>query len=347
MAGFFNQFLQQLGTGDTIKDYQHAARTFVDGLYRLGPKSTALFHVFIDVNPSVAIMDQNTQIEIGLMAKSINLPKYTIKTKTYNAYNRKNIAQESITYEPITITFHDDSANVVRNFWYDYFSYYYRDSDHQEPLYLADHKYEKRNTQQWGFTPKQTSLTGTPNYINAIRIYSLHQKSFSSYTLIRPTITSFQHGEHTMGEYNLLEHSMQISYEAVHYATGPVSDGTVMGFSVIHYDHTPSPLNSVGGGTHSILGPGGFVQGAGDVIKNLNEGNLGAAALGALRTYNNIKKSDVKQVASAEFKQIAMNVLRGQNSTSPVFVPTAQSVLDGLAKATNSQKRKNDGRIDL
>jgi hypothetical protein len=116
MANFWNSFAQQLGRGDNVKDYQHAARTFVDGLYRLAPKYQTLFHVFIDLNTTVASTDQNSQIEIGLMAKNVTLPKYTVQNKIYNAYNRKTINQERINYDPVTMVFHDDSQNIVRDF---------------------------------------------------------------------------------------------------------------------------------------------------------------------------------------------------------------------------------------
>lgn len=333
MAGFFNQFLKELGKGDEIHDWQHASRTFVDSLYRLSPKIGSVYHVFMDLNPIIAQVDQNSQIEIGMMAKAVSLPKFTVQNKIYNAYNRKNIAQERINYDPLSITFHDDSADVVRNFWYGYYAYYYRDADHQEALYNQDHKYKKRQEQAWGFTP--LSSAGTPNYINAIRIYSLHQKSFSSYTLIRPTIQSFQHGQHTAGEYTPLDHTMTVAYEAVQYATGPVSQGTVLGFNTIHYDHSPSPLTSLGGGTQSILGQGGLVQGAGDVITNLQNGNFVGAALGGLRTTNNFKNMNLKTVGGAELAQLGKDILRGQNPMSTVFVPTAASINRGIAKAVN------------
>lgn len=333
MAGFFNQFLQQLGTGDEIHDWQHASRTFVDSLYRLSPKIGTVYHVFVDLNPVVSQVDQNSQIEIGMMAKSVALPKFSIATKTLNAYNRKNIVQEKINYDPLSITFHDDSADVVRNFWYEYYSYYYRDADHQEAVYGQDHKYNKRQTQNWGYTPLNTS--GTQNFINAIRIYSLHQKRFSSYTLIRPTITNFQHGQHAAGEYTPMEHTMTVAYEAVKYAAGPVSDGTVMGFNTIHYDHSPSPLTSLGGGTTSILGPGGLVEGAGDAVTDLANGNYVGAALGGFRTAKNFKNTDIKKVTGAELTQLGKNILTGQNPLSTVFVPTAGSINAGIAKAVN------------
>jgi len=331
MSNFWNGFLQQLGTGDIVKDYQHGARTFVDGVYRLSPKYQSLFHVFIELNNNLAItIDRNSQIEIGLMAKSVTLPKYSIQNKIYNAYNRKTINQERINYDPVTITFHDDSANVVNKFWAAYYQYYYRDADHVPSLYEMPHRYTPRQEQNWGFSPQSNTIE---NFIRSIKIYSLHQKQFTGYTLVRPTITSFQHGEHTAGEYAPMESSMQISYEAVLYESGAVSSNTVNGFAEIHYDQSPSPLSSVGGGTNSILGPGGLVEGVSDVINNLSSGNFLGAALGAVRTANNVKNSDLKAVAAGELEQLGKDILRGQNPMSPIFVPTASSVKTGLAKA--------------
>lgn len=336
MAGFFNQFLSQLAAGDQIKDYQHAARTFVDGLYRLSPKIGTMYHVFIDLNPMVAQTDQNSQIEIGLLAKNVALPKFSIQTKTLNAYNRKNIVQERVNYDPISFTFHDDSSDIVRDFWYGYYSYYYRDSDHEESLFHQDHKYKPRQEQNWGFTPASSSSTNTPAYINTIRIYSLHQKYFSSYALIRPTITAFGHGQHTAGEYEPMEHQMTVAYEAVRYETGAVTAGTVQGWNVMHYDNTPSPLNSIGGGTTSILGPGGLVQGIDSTITNLANGNYVQAALGAARTANNFKNTNIRNVAGAELATLGRNILRGQNPLSPIFVPTAGQINQGISKAINA-----------
>lgn len=341
MAGFFNQFLKQIATGDKIHDWQHASRTFVDSLYRLSPKVGTAYHVFMELNPVVSQVDQNSQIEIGMMAKSVTLPKFSVTTKTYNAYNRKNIAQEKINYDPLTIAFHDDSADVVRDFWYGYYSHYYRDADHNEVVYRQDHKYNKRQQQNWGYTP--LSSKSAQNYINAIRIYSLHQKEFSSYTLINPTITSFQHGIHQSGEYTPMEHTMTVAYEAVQYATGAVSNGTVLGFNTIHYDNSASPLTSLGGGTSSILGPGGLVEGAGSVITNLQNGNYIGAALGGFRTANNFKKMDLKKVAGSELAQLGKNVLSGKNPLSTIFVPTAGSINQGIAKAVNALPSGSSG----
>ena len=67
MAGFLNQFFQGVSTGSDLKDYQHAARTFIDGLYRLGPKSGAMFHVFIDVNAQIYKQDRANTSRLYVM----------------------------------------------------------------------------------------------------------------------------------------------------------------------------------------------------------------------------------------------------------------------------------------
>ena len=332
MAGLFSNFFQQALTGPNLRDYRHGQRTFVDSLYRLSPKYTHLFHVYFDLNPSVASVTQNEQIEIGMMAKTADLPKFSITQKTYNAYNRKNIAQDKINYDPVRFTLHDDSADVVRNFWYDYYSYYYRDADYSEEMYRMQHKYSLRQQKGWGFSPKADSP-----YLTAIRIYSLHQKQFSAYNLINPIITDFAHGQHQQGSNDVMQHEMTIAYEAVQYAYGTVSNGTVQGFNVMHYDNTPSPLSSLGGGTRSILGPGGLVDTIGGTLTNLNQGNYLGAAFTALRGAQSWKGADLKEIATGEALQVGQNILRGSNPTSQFFVPTASSVNASQSRAIPSQ----------
>jgi len=334
MANILNSIFQGLTAEPELRDYQHAARTFVDSNYRLSPKLQNLFHISIQLNTFATRDPQNpnSPIELGLLAKTATLPKFTIQNKVLNSYNRKNVVQEKVNYDPITITFHDDSADVVRNFWQNYYYYYFRDSDHSATLYNQDYKYVPRSEQNWGFTPNGSNAQ---NYINTITIYSMHQKRFSSYTMFRPTITSFAHGQHTQGEYLPLEHSMTFVYEAVQYQSGSVSSSTVTGFDLLHYDNTPSPLTSLGGGTTSIFGQGGLIQGTNDVISDITNNNFGAAAISTLNISNNFSNQNLSTIATAELTATAQNILRGQNTQSTIFVPTASSVQNGLATAVN------------
>lgn len=321
--------LNSIGQGDSMRDYKHASRTFVDSLYRLAPKSSTLYHVFMDITPGLAnggVMNQTSQIETGLMAKSVALPKFNIATKTYNAYNRKIIQQEKINYDPVSFTFHDDSADVVLNFWKDYYSYYFRDSDYTIDTYNYDSKYQQRQQQNWGFSPRVANSGNRP-YLNTIQIYSLHQKRFSSYVLVRPIITSFGHGQHEAGEYTPMEHQMTVAYEGVLYSSGPVSNGTVLGFDQIHYDNRTSPL----------VGPAGVVRNALDIVNGIQNGDLGSTVNNVFGILNQpaVNNPNMVPVPSTNLLSLGASILRGQNTQSTIFAPTSAGVVAGLSTSVS------------
>jgi hypothetical protein len=280
-----NKFLTPAGE-TVIRDYRHAARIFTDDNFRLSPKYGFLFYVEFDFNPLITnISDQTLQYksmgsgnsparELGMLVKSATLPKFTIDTKTHNAYNRKNIVQNSIKYDPVQISFHDDQSDNVRNFWYDYYSFFFRDPDYADATYNTPHKYASRPSFDWGYSPRRptvgTNLNGQQayQYIQAIRIYSLYQKNFSEYQLVNPTITAFKHGDHVNGETSLLSHEMTIQYETVKYLTGYTTANNAGGFVDLHYDNTPSPIAPSEGTDLVDNGQGGYSR-APDQITDL------------------------------------------------------------------------------
>jgi hypothetical protein len=202
--------------------------------------------------------------ELGMLVKSATLPKFTIDTKTHNAYNRVNIVQNKIKYDPVQIVFHDDQSDNVRNFWYDYYSFFFRDPDYADSTYNTPHKYQSRPSFDWGYSPRRpvvgTNLNGHQpyQYIQAIRIYSLYQKNFSEYQLVNPTITAFKHGDHVNGETSLLSHEMTIQYETVKYLTGYSTSNNAGGYIDLHYDTTPSPIAPANGTNLIDNGNGGY-----------------------------------------------------------------------------------------
>ena len=315
-----NNFLQQLQNGDDVKDYAHASKTFVDGGTRLHPKHSFSYHVFFDINPDVSSVigrAQTETIEAGMLVKEVQLPKYTLDVKKYNSYNRTNLVQTKINYDPVTIQFHDDMANVVRELWYDYYSYYYNDAQQVESIYKQEYKYSPGSPLAFGYSNEAT----IPFFI-AIRIYQLHQKQFSEYTLINPVITNLEHGTQSSSSSDPVDTSMIIQFETVKYAKGYVSGNSVKGFGDLHYDQSPSPLTPLGGGTNSIVGPGGLLDTAGSISSDLAEGNLLGAGLTALRAAQNFKGADLKQIASSEFKTGIKDVLAGKNPAQRFHIPT-------------------------
>lgn len=356
MPSIFDGFLKQVVRGDSIKDYKHANRLFVDNNYELSPKYTWLFHVFFDLNPELSAINQTEQTETGMLVKSADLPKFRIDNKTYNNYNRPSIVQTKVKYEEINITFHDDSANLARKLWFDYYNYYYRDMDnnYSDATGALNDVYKRSNKQvlgqrnlynRFGYSPRQNSANGT-QYINAIRIYSLHQKRFSEYTLINPVITAYRHGSHVNGQEGTLENVMTISYESVLYAGGAAS--FARGFADLHYDKSPSPLTVAGGGTNSILGPGGLVSAFSEVITDGTNKSWGSAAFKLARSYEKNKNTDFRNLARGELIQSFTNILRQSPTgtvtrTSPnaTFIPyrgvnsaAGPSVQSGLATQT-------------
>ena len=50
-----------------------------------------------------------------LVAKSCELPRFSVETQVINAYNHKTIVQTKMNYEPITMTFYDQTNNVAES----------------------------------------------------------------------------------------------------------------------------------------------------------------------------------------------------------------------------------------
>lgn len=341
MADIFNNFLKQIARGDQVRDFKHASRIFVDNNYRLSPKSSWIYHVFFDLNPQVCNIKDNARlIEHGMLVKAIDLPKFSIQSKVFNEYNRPNIVQTKVNYDTVSITFHDDMANVIRGFWADYFTYYYRDTDigyssttgqvnpiHQTPSLYTDTQRDILN--RFGYSPRSFDAAGEQQYINAIRIYSLHQKRFSEYTLVNPMIVSFNHGQHDTRANDGMESNMTVIYETMLYGSGYVTPATVRGFADLHYDKSPSPLTPQGGGTNSILGPGGILSAVDEIVKSGATGTaqgFGAAAFTLFRAFEKNKNVDLKGLAKAEIIQAATDILSLRNPADRFFIPTRGSL---------------------
>ena len=343
MANIFDGFLNQVATGDQIKDRQHASRLYVANNYALSPKYNWLYHVYFELNDELSsIRGEDKLIEHGMLAKSVDLPSFNIATKTLNNYNRPSIVQTKLGYNAININFHDDSSDVVRNLWYDYYTYYYRDADIGydgpsggiNPVMFARSKYvtgENRETlNRFGYTPRKYGMANDNQYIKAIRIYSLHQKRFSEYTLVNPFISAFAHGSHNNGENGILEHTMTVNFETVLYASGYITGETVKGFAKLHYDKSASPLTALGGGTNSIMGPGGILSAVDTIIGAGGAGNFGTAAFTLVRAFQKNKNTNLLGLAKTELITAGRDMLKGKDPRDRFFVPSTTTTFPGI-----------------
>ncbi len=354
-----NNLLQGFQDGlPGMKDYQHASRLYLDDNFRLMPKQKFLFHVVFNTDETLfqGGFVSNERYQLNMLVKACDLPKYNMSVEEKVQYNKKMYAATRIAYEPVNITFHDDHADTVNAFWKKYYEYHIADSINMNTdLTISNTKddYYKfgsdRKTTKFGMdTPAQT---GKP-YLKGIEIFVLHKQRFTSMTLVNPVIGSFSHDNLDQADGGgVLQNTMQILYETVIYKSGIIHANAPKGFATINYDKSPSPLTVLGGGTNSIFGPGGVVDGIGSVIRNVNDRNILGAIISASNTYNNakkIKKSDVKE----ELKGIAKKgVLEVGKQAGTITNPVAQfsvgaAVAAGVAIASARGTADNNQQAD-
>jgi hypothetical protein len=308
-----NDFLKGFQDGlPGMKDYRHASRLYLDNNYQLMPKQKFLFHVVFTLDESnhAGAFTPEERYELNMLVKACDLPKYNLSYEEKTQYNKKMYNATRIAYEPVNITFHDDHADTVNAFWKKYYEYHIADSiAMNSDLTISttrDNAYDsilkEGRINKFGMdTPRQRKAP----YLKGIEIFVLHKQRFTSMTLINPVIGSFAHDNLDQADgQGVLANTMQILYETVIYKSGIVNKNTVPGFATVKYDHEPSPLSVLGGGTNSIFGRGGIIDGIGSVMSNVQNGNILGAILSASNTYNNAKKIKKKDI-KAELKGIA------------------------------------------
>jgi hypothetical protein len=338
-----NNFLKGFQDGlPGMKDYRHASRLYIDNNHKLMPKQKFLFHVVFNTDETLFVDSFNTneRYELNMLVKSCELPKYNMSVEEKTQYNKKMYAATRIAYEPVNIAFHDDHADTVNAFWKKYYEYHIADSvSMNSDLQISNTKDDlydwgdKRTTNKFGMdTPNQRKRP----YLKGIEIFVLHKQRFTSMTLVNPVIGSFSHDNLDQADgAGVLSNTMQILYETVIYKSGIVNKNNVPGFATVHYDNEPSPLTVLGGGTNSIFGPGGVVDGIGSVIRNVQSGNILGAILSASNTYNNakkIKKKDVKEELKGIAKEGVLEVGKQAGSiTNPIGAFTVGAAVAGAA----------------
>ena len=328
-ARFLGDVVKGAVTTDNVRDYQHASRTFKSGNYGLLPKTKRWWHIVFDVssfainNVNAARVDMGGQYgtdgtnskrfgsenwtdtgRVSVLAKTVKLPSYKFETKRYNQYNRQTIGINKISYDPIQLSFHDDSLNVMRNFWDAYYTYYIQDARYRRVNKISnqgvpvptewiprldgvDSMYTNEYAQHWGLDTVNSntqSLDRIYPFFDSIKIYHFSRPvnakgtdedafpHYAEYTLVNPIISSF---DHESLEYSSSEHaanSMTVEYETVLYAQGPLDSASTevaswAGVTNTYYDKTKRPLGSPHA---SVLGQGGLL----DTVTSLGTGNV-------------------------------------------------------------------------
>jgi hypothetical protein len=331
-------------TADFIKDFKHAQRMFGDNNFELAPKHGALFHVNIELNPALDYQTNEEKIELGMLAKNVTLPGFNYDTQQLVAYNRKVNIQTKVNYNPVTIEFHDDTANKVKRFHELYMQHYYRDMDHENPTYDPVYSsYGNRTTDSWGYTQGGTE----GEFVRRIHVYSMSQKTFTHYVIENPMIQSFQHGRHDYAGETFMSSTMTVMPEQIRYiGEGYVTSDQVRGFGTIHYDTTPSPLQSLGG-RDTIVGKGGLFNSIGGIGDQISQGNFLGAALNAFRTRETFKNANLKETALRDLTGLATDVIRGNNTQGKYFFPSVTNLVDKFGPSATKDVTKASTSSDI
>ena len=376
---FGQQFLQGFLGAESLRDYTHASKTFTTNSYELKPRFKFLFHVSFTLNvqeiPALRGILGNDEIsQLSLLVKTIDLPKYTVAVDTLNQYNRKRLVQTKVDYDPVNITFHDDGGDNVRNMWYNYFAYYYKDptqkylnpqntngSIGQAANYQAGFGYNNRdiyanervgNVNDWGYVGETyndgtSSTSGKPPFFRDIRIYGMDQHKYAEYVLVNPVITNWSHDQYNYSEgAGVMQNTMTIKYETVKYYSGALGkskpDTNVQGFAdPAHYDVVKSPLARPGS-TASVFGQGGLLDTGVGILEDLQSGSvlgLIGAAQKAGTAYNTFKGKNLASIAKSETVALGTSALIG---ALPGAVRTVAGAADGVFFPKQQFARTNE-----
>ena len=77
-------------------------------------------YVFLKYAWSVKISDKDLASAPPLVAKTCELPRWSVETQIVNVYNHKTIVQTKLNYEPITMTFYDQVNGTAERLMWDY-----------------------------------------------------------------------------------------------------------------------------------------------------------------------------------------------------------------------------------
>jgi len=233
-----------------LRDARHAHQLFSEYGHAFAPKTKFLYHVVFQ--PHRAVGDatlQNTikfQKEIGVLAKSLDLPSFRASIENKQQYNRKKNIQTRLDYQDINIRLHDDNTGATRSMLEEYYKWYYVDGS--------------QNDLNRAFNPRDKFVEVVPSYclnvekgvpekevpfFEYIKIYQLARKEWFSYTLVNPLLSAWSHGDLDYSDgAGLMENSITVAYESVLYNNGKIGAGgepSTFTSQETLYDVVPSP----------------------------------------------------------------------------------------------------------
>ncbi len=232
----------------------------------------------------------NTKTGIVFQVKTVDKPKFNIRTDTLHQYNKKRIIQTRIDYNPMTIQFHDDINDQVLKFWTEYYSFYYGDvtqtssSSWRDDIVSRD--FDEGNGNGWGY--KGAFANGSPNrmhFLDNIELVQFYGAKMTIMTFVHPKITSFDHDSSDYSDGTTgTGITIQFDYEGVLYKTGvelKFADAEQFGFNEATYRllDEQSVRRAPAGGQGKISNIFSGIIGSLNLPQTRIFGNFGAAAI--------------------------------------------------------------------
>jgi len=281
----------------TLRDYQHASKIFRPNNSSFLPKSKNWFHIFFELDPVVisavnAVLGEatsNFRINwnptnvpiLGILAKTAKLPTFKFDVKKNNQYNRWSLTTTKITYDPIEISFWDDTVDTIRGFWYAYYQYMIQDPryvnfqasqnqgiavPYQWAPSTANVEMLYSTSSNWGVNYGMdtvdtlgSAMNKTNPFFRSIRIYQFNRQTnsdptigpqYTEYVLVNPVISSFDHDTVDFSSSEYMQNKMSIECETVLYNSGLVNNDEIASWDAVlqtFFDTTPSfiaPVNT-------------------------------------------------------------------------------------------------------
>ena len=340
LNGFLDNFFNAaLNPGGNVKDFQHAQRLYVDDAFRLAPKVKFLYFVNFNFNDPVLAqfpkINSTHHAELNMLVKRVDLPQYTAEVSTKNQYNRKKNVQTRIDYQPISMRMHDDNLGLTTMLMEAYYRYYFRDSN----ITTIEDSFNARGSYNAVTNGLRYGLDNSKRvpFFRNIKLYQFARHEYTEYTLVNPMISQWGHDTMDQSEgTGVAENAMQISYESVLYDRRPIGVDSPATFASSHYDRTPSPLGVGGGGTESLFGGGGVLDGIGSIFGDIKSGNFG---LGTIITAVNTAKN-AKGLSINSIKKEGLSLLEG------AAVNALNNTVSGVPGATFPKSSGAGGILD-
>ena len=353
-SGFFDNLVSgALSPKGNLADYQHASRIYVDGNMRLAPKLPHLFHVVLNIDPTIPIstndaINNSIKREINVLCKSVDLPNYNVDVQVLNQYNRKKVHQTSVNYAPVNMTWHDDNAGLTNFLWKSYFNYYYSDASHTETnstspaildpalLRINNKNNSYSNGENFDYRYGLDRPGKSNNFFTSIQVFQLHPENGTptntSFTYFNPLIETWNHNSVDIQGGQFKENTMRFSYESVvmdrHVTNVGVTPKT---FGEGRYDSVASPLTVSSGGGSSFFGTGGVLAGTESTLNQLQQGNVLGALITGANTFQNAQNLSfaglITELAGG-LENVAVNSINNTNFPSS----SNQNVTEAQAK---------------